>query len=249
MMRLRPRRSDRVRPLAAIPLGAWLLLAVGLAVQLAWHAWRAPPEARARDLPPAPGVGTLRVVSLGEERVLAKLLMLWLQAFDNQPGISIPFRDLDYDRVEAWLGRILALDPRGQYPLLAASRLYGTLPVPAKQRQMLNFVYREFFADPDRRWPWLAHAALIAKHRLKDLPLALRYATAISEHATGPGVPYWARDLRAIILEDMGELEAAKVLIGGLLANGRITDRHELRFLTRRLEDLERKTVDNSTHR
>jgi hypothetical protein len=165
--------------------------------------------------------------------------MLWLQAFDNQPGISIPFRELDYARVEAWLARILDLDPRGQYPLLAASRLYGEVPVPEKQRPMLDFVHDRFLEDPDRRWPWLAHAAIVAKHRLGDLPLALRYARAVTDHATGPGVPAWARDMTILVLEDMGELEAARLLIGGLLDSGRVTDPHEARFLDRKLRELE----------
>ena len=47
---------------------------------------------------------------------------------------------------------------------------------------MLEFVYREFLLDPNRRWPWLAHATVLAKHRLHDLPLALRYAGCAPAH-------------------------------------------------------------------
>ncbi len=39
--------------------------------------------------------------------------------------------------------------------------------------------------------------------------------------------------------EDMGEYEAAKVLLGGLLASGTVTDPHELAFLVERLKQLE----------
>ena len=232
-----------------MPVAALLLLAAGLAAQVAWHAWRPGPAARAEALPAPPGEAVLRVASLGEPVALARVLMLWLQAFDNQPGISIPFRDLDYGRVQGWLARILALDPRGQYPLLAASRLYGEVPVADKQRSMLEFVYERFLEDPDRRWPWLAHAAIMARHRLNDLPLALRYARAITERATGPGVPNWARDMSILVLEELGELEAARVLIGGLLESGRVNDPHEVRFLDGKLKDLETKAVEKSTGR
>jgi len=231
----------RERRLSAVPRPVLALLAAGLALQLTWHGMQPPPQAEARALPPPPSTQALRVLALGEPVVLGKLLMLWLQAFDNQPGISIPFQRLDYDRVQAWLARILELDPRGQYPLLAASRLYATVPVEEKQRKMLDFVYRRFLEDPNRRWRWLAHAAIVAKHRLEDLELALKYARAITEKATGPNVPFWARDLSILILEDMGELEAARVLIGGLLDSGLIEDPHELRFLERKLEELERR--------
>jgi hypothetical protein len=38
------------------------------------------------------------------------------------------------------------------------------------------------------------------------------------------------------VREDMGETEAARILIGGLLDSGHITDPHEFRFLSERLD-------------
>lgn len=165
--------------------------------------------------------------------------MLWLQAFDHQPGISIPYRELDYQTVSAWLDAILALDARGQYPLFAASRLYSEAPDAARQRMMLEFVYRKFMEDPDRRWPALAHAVYMAKHRLQDPSLALRYARALTDHVTAAHVPYWVRQMQVWMLEDLGELEDAKILMGGLVESGTINDPHELIFLRQRLQQLE----------
>ena len=51
-------------------------------------------------------------------------------------------------------------------------------------------------------------------------------------------MPAWAREMSIAVLEDMGELEAARVLIGGLLHDGRLRDAHEIRFLEQRLEAL-----------
>lgn len=241
--------STRVRPFKAIPRSVLALLAAGLVLQLAWHALRPGPTAEARELPVPPSVQRLELMSLGDPLVMGRVLMLWLQAFDNQPGISIPFRSLDYPKVSAWLGRILDLDPHSQYPLMAASRLYGEVNDAQKQRLMLEFVYARFLEAPNRRWRWLAHAAIIAKHRLRDLPLALRYARAITEHALGPEVPYWARDMSVMVLEDMGELEAARILVGGLLDSGAIVDARELRFLQKKLDELQARSVENSTTR
>jgi hypothetical protein len=106
---------------------------------------------------------------------------------------------------------------------------------------MLAFIHQAFLEDPNRRWPWLAHAALLAKHRLRDLPLARRYAADIQRLATDPGIPLWAKQMEIFILEDMNELEAAKIMLGGLLATGRIRDPQERRFLQGRLEELERR--------
>ncbi len=228
----------RQRRLSVVPGSVTALFAAGLALQILWHGLQPPPVARREALPPAPDAAVLRLATLGDPLPAARVAMLWLQAFDNQPGISIPFRELDYARLETWLERILNLDPKSQYPLLAASRLYAEVPDESKQRRMLAFVHRQFLDDPNARWRWLAHGAIIAKHRLHDLPLALKYARAITENATGEEVPYWARDMTILLLEDMQELEAARILIGGLISSGRITDPSELRFLHGKLREL-----------
>jgi hypothetical protein len=165
---------------------------------------------------------------------------LVLQAHDNPPGTTIPFRDLDYKKVITWLTRILELDPAGPYPLLAASRLYGEVADPARQRVMLEFVYQQFLLSPDTRWQALAHAATVARHRLQDTELALRYANALREK-TSPGgaVPNWARQMEIFLRADLNELEAARVLLGGLLASGEVKSAEELRFLTGRLREIE----------
>lgn len=227
------------RPIAFVPRRVLVLLALGLAAQIGIKASAPPPRATAEDLPPAPGVAVLRLASFGEPIALAKALMLYLQAHDYQSGSKVPYRNLDYRRLETWLSRILELDPRGQYPLLAASRLYAEVPIEAKQRLMLEFVYRQFLLDPDLRWPWLAHVTAIAKHQLHDLPLALRYAQAIQRHAVAETVPLWAKQMEIFILEDLDELETARLIIGGYLQSGTIKDPAELRFLDERLRQLE----------
>ena len=220
------------------PTTETLLLAVTLIAQFAWGWSRPEPIAQASALDPPPPIGVIRVASLGEAITAAQWLTLSLQAYDNQPGVSIPFLQLDYARVTAWLDRILDLDPNTQYPLLMAAQLYAQVPDPVKQRTMLDFVRQEFLRDPNHRWRYLAHMAIMAKHRLNDLPLALACAQDIHVHAIGPEVPNWARQMHIFLLEDMGEYARAKILLGGLLASGSVTDPHEAHFLMERLEAL-----------
>ena len=101
----------RERPIASVPRAVLLLLALSLGLQLAWYAGQPQRLAVAEDLPPPPSPAALRIAGFGEPIALAKALMLYLQAFDNQPGISIPFDKLDYGRVQGWLDRVLQLDP------------------------------------------------------------------------------------------------------------------------------------------
>ena len=227
------------RSVKYVPKAVLAVLAGALALQISLKMAHPVVPPAASDLHPPPGKSSLRLASLGDPIPLAKVLMLYLQSFDYQALNRIPFQNLNYDTVQQWLLRILWLDPKGQYPLLAASRLYAEVPNEAKARQMLEFVYQQFADDPDRRWPWLAHAAAIAKHRLNDLPLARRYAAAIQKHATGPNVPLWAKQMEIFILEDMNELQTARIMIGGLLSSGTIHDAGEIRFLDQRLREIE----------
>jgi hypothetical protein len=206
-------------------------------MQAGLHSLRSDPEAVARPLPGAMSEKYLNALSLGEPAALAKALMLWLQGFDHQGGISVPFARLDYENLAAWLERVLVLDPGGHYPLLSAVRIYSEVPDAGRQRRMLDFVHGKFLEDPAGRWPWLAHAVYVARHRLDDFDLAVTYARDLRTHTTASDAPAWARQMELFVLADMGEAEAAEVLLGGLIESGEITDQREIDFLTSRLND------------
>jgi hypothetical protein len=232
---------EKERPLRDVPLPVMLSLLLLFAVQLIWHSQQAPVVARAEDLPWPKSARTYVMSSFGEPIATAKVLNLWLQAFDNQPGVSIPLQALDYKVVEKWLDTILELDPRGHYPMLVATRIYGSISNHSKQREMMEYIFFKFNENPNKNWRWLAEAVITAKHELKDMKLALKYANALTTQATGANVPYWARDMKIIVPEDMGEVEAAKILVGGLIDSGEITDPYELRFLQQKIQVLEQK--------
>lgn len=235
------RRSVRRAPVA---VQAGFVLALGLHLLVALD--RAPPAIDVQALPAAPPLAALQIVALGEPEVLARLAMLWLQAFDYQPGVSVPLAALDYTRVRGWLERMLDLDPDFHYPLLAAARVYAEVPDPARQRLMLDLVAQRFSERPVLRWQWLAHAVFVARHRLHDDALALELAQRLAALPPDADIPSWARQMHIFVLEGMGELDTAKVLLGGLLASGEIRDPHEQWFLSRRLADIEQRAA--ATH-
>lgn len=230
--------SGRTRPWKAVP--AWFVIGFLflLALQLVWGALRTSPQANISDLPEPPAPAYLRLAGMGDNIFLSRVLVLWLQGHDYQPGISLAYRDLDYDRLIEWLDTILLLDPANQSPLLLASRVYGSVNDPDRQRKMLAFVADKFIDNPAQRWRWMAHAVYVARYRLDDNDLALKLARKLAGHSPD-NVPSWARQMHIFILEDMGRIEAAKVLLGGLIDSGEIEDPNELRFLMRRLRDLE----------
>ena len=231
------------RPVSDVPVSVKIFLLIALILQLLWHSVQEPVVARAEDLAPPLSTRTYVMSSFGEPIAVSKFLNLWLQAFDNQPGASISFHQLNYPRLTKWLDTILELDPRGHYPMLVAARVYGSIKDPEKQRIMTEYIFYKFNENPNKYWRWLAHAIITAKHEIKDNELALKYAHALTEKATGKNVPYWAKDMKIIVLEDMGEVEAAKILVGALIDSGEISDPYELNFLTRKIATLEEKLL------
>jgi len=231
------------RPVSDVPKSVRWFLLLTLVLQLIWHSFQEPVVAKAEDLAPPLSTRTYVMSSLGEPIAAAKFLNLWLQAFDNQPGASISFHQLNYPRLTQWLDTILELDPEGHYPMLVASRVYGSVKDREKQRVMMDYVFYKFNEDPNKYWRWLAHVVITAKHEHKDFELALKYANALAEKATGKNVPYWAKDMKIIVLEDMGQVEAAKILVGALIESGEITDPYELNFLTHKIATLEEKSL------
>ncbi|WP_338849182.1 hypothetical protein V8J88_09540 [Massilia sp. W12] len=238
---LRRLQGSANRPLHCVPWPVRLALPCLLALQCLWHANQAPPAARISALTPPPSYAMLRLASLGESAAFAKFQMLSLQAHDYQAGHSIPFSKLDYVALRGWLGAILDLDPPAQYPLLAAARLYAEAPGAQRARMMTEFVHQRFLEDPNRRWEAMAHAAVLARHRLHDMQLAHKYAKALREHARDPKVPAWVRQMEIFLLEDMNELQAARLLLGAVLANNEAKDPQEVHFLLQRLQEMERK--------
>ena len=231
----------QTRDVSFVPKSIWCALLLSLFLQCYWHFAFTRLEIKRHALPAAPQSSFIKFVSLDDPVTAAKLVMLWLQAFDNQPGVSIPLKELNYDKVIEWLDLILELDNRIQYPLLAAIRFYAEVQDEEKQRKMVHYVSEKFIEDPNARWSFMAHAVYIAKHRIKDMQLALECAHLMREYARGDNVPYWAKQMEIFVLEDMGELESAMILIGGLLESGELKDPHQRKFLGQRLEEIEQR--------
>lgn len=186
-------------------------------------------------LPEPPSRNTARLLGLGDHIGAARSMMLRLQTFDNQPGVSLSFKQLDYARVTSWLERILELDPRSQSPLMAATRVYAAVDEAQKKRRMLAFTERQFLKAPSWRWPAMAQAIYVAKHQLHDLPLALRYARVLAQQQSlYKDIPPWTATIAFYVLEELGEIGQAALLLDELLRKG-VIDAHEFLSMRQRL--------------
>lgn len=192
------------------------------------------PRTLQRSISPPAEMRVIEAASIAEPEFAAQLIGLYVQSFDAQPGIRGTLNHLDYAILERWLDTLRFLDPNSDYAVQMAL-MYSRVNAPTKKRAMLNYVNRSFLEDPNRRWRALAEATVIARHELKDLPLALNYAANLEQHANGPEVPGWAQQMHLLLLADIGDRERATIILGGLIASGKVHNKYELRLLEQRL--------------
>lgn len=223
----------------------WLFLILIIGAIILWRGSDQYNRPNIVSLPSVPSVSAMNFMAASDSSFAYRILMFWLQQFDVQAGQYISYRDLDYENLTLWLNAINQLEPSSQYAMLLATRVYSRVADHERMKLMLEYVYREFIKNPDKNWRWLAEATITAQHKLKDQQLALKYATALAEQ-NSEEIPYWAKDIRLIILENLGELEQVKLLVGGLIANKTVTDPNEIRFfevLMGRIAEKEQKNV------
>lgn len=190
-------------------------------------------HASARMNPP-PSEHLLRAASLAEPELTAQLLALRVQGYDASPQVAGTLNHLDYELLARWLRAIALLDRNSTYSARLAL-LYSRVSDPEKKRRMLAVIEENFRQAPQLHWRALAEAAIIARHELRDTGLALRYAELLERYATAAEVPGWAKQMHVLLLADLGERERARILLGALIASGKVHNAHELRLLESRL--------------
>lgn len=199
-----------------------------------------PVELQQQDIPRPLPAAHIRLAALGEPPLAAKLITFWLLTVDVQAGRWLRLEELNYPNLTGWLETVQELDPGSEYPATVASGVFIDIKDPERIRWMIAFVERNFKQAPDRRWRWLAQCAVLAKYRLRDLPLALELASSLRRHASPGVLPAWARDLEFLLLQEIGQIATARSVILGILRSGEVREAREQAFLLQRLEELER---------
>ncbi len=238
------RRGER--PLLSMPRSLLLAFVVLLGSQLVYH-HQAQRQLRADYQALASPLSTAfyRGIAMGSQQLLGYLLAIRLQLHDNQAGQHFSYRRIDYDILIDWLDRITDLSQGTEYPMLLAARVYSSTGDRDRLRRMLAFIERRFQDDPQKHWRRLAEACLLAKHKLDDLDLALRFAEQLALQPQSVQMPKWARDFHFLLLAELNELEAAIAIIQALLQTDSISDPDEKRFLQEKLLDFQQKLFDS----
>ena len=231
MMRNQQQRRFRELPLILI-IALILMLLLQLVVQ---NQTRNVEQGRFQQLSEVGPLELYQFMSFGSERLSSYLKLLLVQLHDNQKGQHVTYSRLDYTRLRDWLLTLNRLNPESDYPAFLASRVYSSVKDPHKIQLMINAIVKMFKHRPERHWRRMTEATILAKHQLGDLPQALELAQQVADLPSTVKLPFWARDMKLILLDELGQKESARLLISSLLESGEIKDNDEKRFLQQRL--------------
>lgn len=239
-------RTAQFRKVSDVPrlvmLGLFLLLIIQ---SLLHHYNRESEVSRVEPLVPPKEIGLYRFLSFGSDRLLSYLLLIKVQLHDNQKGRHVNYSQLDYQVLKSWLLTVSQLNPNSDYPAFLASRVYSSVQSAEKIQHMIDVIDVLFRQQPELHWRRMTEATLIAKHQLHDLPQALNLARKIAELPSSMKLPFWARDMKLILLDESGEKESALILINSMLQSGNLQDVDEKNFLQQRLLKIQQELLAN----
>lgn len=198
---------DRVGILR-LPGAPAMALVVALAAQVVlWHAGRDIMPERP-IVPPVPARASVEALALGDGQVAYRAMGLALQNFGDTGGRRSALADYDYTRLIGWLDLLIALEPKAWYAPALAAVYYAHTPQSEDARRVIEFLVAFAHRDPPSRWRLLAHAVHLARHNVRDLPYALEIARGLAA-IQAADMPFWPRQLPALILADLGRVEEA----------------------------------------
>jgi len=169
-------------------------------------------------------------ISLGDREFFFRNGALHLINLGVSGGRAVPLKDLDYEALEAWFHLLDAFDSRSNLVPVIAGYWFGFTQNTADVRHVIDYLLARAEIDEETGWRWRMQAMYLAKHRMGDLDLALEIATDAAER-DDPNAPFFMAQMPAFVLEDLGEEEAALILLLAIQeANPDLPD-DEARFL------------------
>ncbi len=182
-------------------------------------------------VPPVPSRNSAVMMTLGDSEFSYRFLALILQNLGNTGRDIVPLKNYDYEKLGKWFFLLHELDPASDHIPMIASYYFGGTRVPEDVAVVVNYLKVVGQIPVSEKWRWLAHAAYLARHRMHDLPLALKLAYKLKNLPNSSKFPQWARQMPAFILKEQGEKEAAKHMMENMLVTEKTIHPEEINFM------------------
>lgn len=213
---------SRPAPMSSLEIKAWSAFALILGLLAAsWLPLRKE-QARWLNVPPVPTDGAVYASALGDGQLAYRSIGVMLQNLGDMHGRVTALKDYNYPDLGKWFDLTMRLDPRSDYIPYIASYYYGGLDNDSdKLKPVVDYLFKAGLSDEGEKWRWLAHAIYLARFKLHDLDYALKMANilAAKAHDADSGLPNWARQMPAFILNAKGEKEAALQIMVEIIAS------------------------------
>jgi hypothetical protein len=191
-----------------------LFLAIGLNISL----WSGVRRDRAvwMNVPTAPNIKTMNIVSLGDNQFAYRQIGVMLQNLGNAGGRSETLDKYDFKKLKDWFFLSSALDPKSVFIPYMAAYYFGAVNNPEKLRDVIEYLRVVGTDDQPRSWRWMAQAVHLARYGVRDMDLAVALAQELAA-SKDKTLPVWARQMPAFVLTAKGEKEAAYTVLINLL--------------------------------
>lgn len=206
------RAGDRLQNIRAA-----LALAFGL--NLAFWACSHSLYAKWDGVPPVPSRASAVLMTLGDAQLSYRFFALMLQNLGDIGRDVTPLSKYDYTALGGWFFLLHDLDPVADHVPALAAYYFGASRVPKNVRTVVSYLEAAGDVPVKGKWRWLAAAAVLAQHNLRDLDLALKLAYRVARLAEQEGgdVPQWARQMPALVLSEKGERQAARQMLESII--------------------------------
>ena len=216
--------------MATIPRGALAAVLIALGLQGAFWWQTRELQAGWEGVPPAPSHQVAKALAMGDGQFLYRAATFVLQNMGDEGGDVTPLREYDYQRLGQWFSLLDRFDPKSEFLPVLVGYYFSQSQNPDDVRIVISFLAHIAIRDPERNWRWLAHAIYLARHRVKDMNLALSLAYRMAAMAS-PGIPIWARQMPAFVLAEVGEREAARDLMEAIMDSQIDLEPSEIEFM------------------
>lgn len=170
------------------------------------------------NVPPVPKINTLVMGFLGDNQFAFRASAIALQNYGSV-GETQSLKDYNYETLGGWFNLLDRLDPKSNYVPYLAAYYYGAVQDPSMLGPVISYLEKVGMYEGQGRWRWLAQAAYLARHRMKDTDWAIRIARKLGSIYKPGEMPVWTLNMESMLTADMGDKQAAYLLMLEILKN------------------------------
>ncbi len=164
------------------------------------------------NVPPAPSEASAAISFLGDKELAYRSLSITIQSFGNNTGQVMALKDYNYPNLGTWFALADSLDQKSNYVPFLAAYYFGGSQDPSELMPVINYLRRVGTYSGDEKYRYLGQAVFLARHKMKNMPLAMDLAKELAG-TYKKGMPGWVAQMPAIIASGMGEQEMAYSLM------------------------------------